>query len=303
MDDLLFGSMHHRCDTDGSTTHRARFTSARDTEDHPTVNVTPLGTSGSYTLNARGCTKPWRYMHHEYSMTIVMNGTSLWRSRGRLFTLSGPALLVARPQEPQICVRVETPLELSVVFIRRPPDSAACGTQFDLPRVGDWNSTQRAMAMIREAKPTEQERRLVELLGELESTTHPPPRHGRSPTPPIRRAASLLRDSYEAKPDAPPRLEDVAHAIGYSYHHFCHAFKDEMGLPPYQFVKALRRSRAQELMMAASSSDKPTPLANVALAAGYADGPHMSRDFKSVFGITPGRWQRGLKRESIRPPA
>ena len=35
-----------------------------------------------------------------------------------------------------------------------------------------------------------------------------------------------------------------------------------------------------------------TPLADVALAAGFADQAHFTRMFRSAFGLTPGRYVR-----------
>jgi AraC-like DNA-binding protein len=34
------------------------------------------------------------------------------------------------------------------------------------------------------------------------------------------------------------------------------------------------------------------PLAEVALTAGFADQPHLTRMFRSAFGVTPGRYAR-----------
>jgi AraC-like DNA-binding protein len=34
------------------------------------------------------------------------------------------------------------------------------------------------------------------------------------------------------------------------------------------------------------------PLAELALASGFADQPHLTRMFRSAFGVTPGRYAR-----------
>jgi AraC-like DNA-binding protein len=37
-----------------------------------------------------------------------------------------------------------------------------------------------------------------------------------------------------------------------------------------------------------------TGLADVAVAAGFADQSHMSRQFKRAYGLTPARWAAAL---------
>jgi len=47
-----------------------------------------------------------------------------------------------------------------------------------------------------------------------------------------------------------------------------------------------RLERAREMMC-----DARTPLAEIAVAAGFADQAHFTRQFPKAFGFTPGLWR------------
>jgi len=47
-----------------------------------------------------------------------------------------------------------------------------------------------------------------------------------------------------------------------------------------------RLERAREMMC-----DARAPLAEIAVAAGFADQAHFTRQFRKAFGFTPGLWR------------
>ncbi len=63
--------------------------------------------------------------------------------------------------------------------------------------------------------------------------------------------------------------------VGLSLSHFCHAFKASTGMPPYRWHLNTRVRRAQKLLVETSD-----PLAEIALASGFADQSHFSRAFR-----------------------
>ena len=58
-------------------------------------------------------------------------------------------------------------------------------------------------------------------------------------------------------------------------------------MPPHQWQLKSRIAKAQELLRYGD-----LPLAQIALAAGFAEQSHFSRIFKSIVGVPPGTWQR-----------
>lgn len=62
-------------------------------------------------------------------------------------------------------------------------------------------------------------------------------------------------------------------------------FVEWVGVPPKVFMGIRRSQRAMALL---SRPPLASPLADIALAAGYADQSHMTRELKRYLGITPG---------------
>jgi transcriptional regulator GlxA family with amidase domain len=62
---------------------------------------------------------------------------------------------------------------------------------------------------------------------------------------------------------------------------------------PGEYLIAARLRRAAELL-----SDARLPLAEVALASGFADQSHLGRRFRSGYGVTPGEYRRRTARHA-----
>ena len=86
-------------------------------------------------------------------------------------------------------------------------------------------------------------------------------------------------------------LEDLAAQTGLSASQFRRAFKVSTGISPHRWQTQLRILEAQELLREGNLS-----LADVSLAAGFAEQSHFSRVFKDVAGVSPGAWQREHRR-------
>lgn len=77
-------------------------------------------------------------------------------------------------------------------------------------------------------------------------------------------------------------IGELAAESGRSHRHFLALFRREVGLAPSTWCRIHRFQRAVELL----GSGGPT-LAEVALAAGYADQSHLNREFRALAGTTP----------------
>lgn len=80
---------------------------------------------------------------------------------------------------------------------------------------------------------------------------------------------------------------DVAQACNLSRGYFIRAFRETTGMTPYQWLLSERINRARELLRASNA-----PLAEVAIACGFADQSHFTRVFSNIVGVTPGNWRR-----------
>jgi AraC family transcriptional regulator len=87
-------------------------------------------------------------------------------------------------------------------------------------------------------------------------------------------------------------IGDLASVVALSRSHFSRAFKHSVGLPPMEYVVARRVERAKVMI-----SSTREPLAEVAMACGFADQAHLNRRFREIVGESPGRWRRSCAQE------
>jgi AraC-like DNA-binding protein len=99
-----------------------------------------------------------------------------------------------------------------------------------------------------------------------------------------RRELRLARDYLHAHLEARVTLEDLARAAGLSPYHLARLFRTAYGLPPHQYLEGLRVRRAADLIRAG------LPLAEAALASGFASQSHLNRSFKRILGVTPAAY-------------
>ena len=73
---------------------------------------------------------------------------------------------------------------------------------------------------------------------------------------------------------------------GLSDSHFAHSFRASTGLPPHQFIRAMRIERAQQLLRETEQS-----IAAIAIDCGFKDASHFARVFKTTAGVSPKRFR------------
>ncbi|MGC6400292.1 helix-turn-helix domain-containing protein [Sphingomonas sp. FW199] len=86
----------------------------------------------------------------------------------------------------------------------------------------------------------------------------------------------------------PISIEAMARVAGLSPAHFSRLFKEVFGDSPYQFVMDYRVEQAKRML-----SERGRPMADIALACGFADQAHFSRIFKRLTGQTPRTFRAG----------
>ena len=117
-------------------------------------------------------------------------------------------------------------------------------------------------------------------MGQRESV---PARQGRSR---LANVAEILR----ARTPGAPTLTALAAEVGVHPAHLARCFRQEFGVAVGEYSRMLR------LEWAAARLKEGTPLAQVALEAGFADQSHFTRAFRRQFGVTPGRYRELLRR-------
>jgi AraC family transcriptional regulator of adaptative response/methylated-DNA-[protein]-cysteine methyltransferase len=105
----------------------------------------------------------------------------------------------------------------------------------------------------------------------------------------IERALKLL-DAAEA----PPSLDELADAAGYSPHHFHRLFKRAVGVTPADYA---RSRRAQSLARSLAENERVT---DAIYDAGYSGPGRFYADARARLGMTPSAWRDGGRGETIR---
>jgi AraC family transcriptional regulator len=84
-------------------------------------------------------------------------------------------------------------------------------------------------------------------------------------------------------------LEILAQLIKLSQSHFTHLFRQSTGKSPYQYLLQLRVDRATELLKLGGLS-----IADVAVAVGFYDQSHLTKQMKRLLGFTPRQFRQRL---------
>ncbi|THD60585.1 AraC family transcriptional regulator [Phenylobacterium sp.] len=98
----------------------------------------------------------------------------------------------------------------------------------------------------------------------------------------LRRSCDIVESNLEATIS----LQVLADECGLSVSHFSRAFTRSTGLAPHRWMMQRRVQVAKEMLL-----KDATPLADIALACGFADQSHFTRTFATATGLTPGRWR------------
>jgi AraC-like DNA-binding protein len=98
----------------------------------------------------------------------------------------------------------------------------------------------------------------------------------------VRRARELLDDVGAGSKSS----HDLEVATGLNRFELARHFRRAFGTSPHRYLLMRRLERARAMVC-----DPRTPLAEIAIAAGFADQAHFTRQFRKAFGFTPGLWR------------
>ncbi|MFO1143191.1 MAG: AraC family transcriptional regulator [Amaricoccus sp.] len=99
----------------------------------------------------------------------------------------------------------------------------------------------------------------------------------------------LAKDVIETRLVGGIGLPELAALCGLRTSQFAHAFRRSTGVAPYRWLVERRVARARDLLGATHA-----PIADIALASGFADQSHLTRCFARRMGATPGAWRAAV---------
>ncbi|NYE44544.1 AraC-like DNA-binding protein [Streptomyces fulvorobeus] len=130
----------------------------------------------------------------------------------------------------------------------------------------------------------EAESRLAFISERLREQLRPEPATGSAE--PDRGIAQSLRDLLDERLLEGVALKEAARLVHAHPTHLVRAFSGAFGIAPHQYMMSRRVDLARRLLLDGQ------PPGEVATAAGFYDQSHLTRHFKRVVGITPGRYVR-----------
>jgi AraC family transcriptional regulator len=95
-----------------------------------------------------------------------------------------------------------------------------------------------------------------------------------------------IEDYIEANLEAPIRICDLAAVASLSAFHFARMFKAATGEAPHSFLQRRRMERAKRLL-----GGSRMPMAELALACGFASQSHFAAAFRKQIGLTPRQYR------------
>jgi len=230
----------------------------------------------------------------EFVRALGVTGTTPWHSHKRLLVgridrgqrtvkLRGGALSLTEGQgfvlPPGLAHRIiaDAPTDYRVICF---PVSAGIGGTAAAALAGqDWALVfERAFASAMHGQR--------DGLSDLLAATLPvaPP----AATELLPRAVRRLSRDIASRPEHSARLDDMAHQSGLSPFHLQRQFVRATGLSPRQARLGERLHRARALLMSGM------PAGEAAVACGFADQAHLSREFSKWTGLPPGRYLRQI---------
>jgi AraC family transcriptional regulator of adaptative response/methylated-DNA-[protein]-cysteine methyltransferase len=107
---------------------------------------------------------------------------------------------------------------------------------------------------------------------------------------PLDRALALIADTA----DAPPRLNELARAVGLSASHLQRAFRKRFGVSPAEFAQSLRLKNLKSALRAAPR------VTDAIYDAGYGSGSRVYEKTGQLLGMTPATYRRGAAGVALR---
>ena len=239
------------------------------------------------------------HSHEEYQLCLCIGSVSRYRYRGGWILVPPGTLSVLMPEEVHTASEAGDrgePTEYRVLYAGpdqlREVATAMGGRRSGLPFFAD--------AVLRDDDLSKRFQQLhaafqgascqlgrdVGLLSMLVALVR---RHAHSPAmrePPTgpRRAVLLARAYLEDNHAANVSLLELQQVAALSPFHLARLFQQEVGMSPHAYLIQVRIAHAKRLLL------RGLPVSRVASETGFFDLSHLTRHFKRLVGVAPGRY-------------
>ncbi len=232
------------------------------------------------------------HRHDSYAIGYTLQGVQAFRYRGAARHSSAGQVFVLHPDETHDGrAGTDTGFRYRILYVEPRAIQAALGEGHALPFVSAAVSDDPRLAAAILPALDDLDRPLAALqrdqivldLAEALAAADPSAARRRLP---MRhwRAVSAARDLLDAAVETGVASADLEAATGLTRYALARHFRACLGTSPYRYLVLRRLDRTRALIRAGA------PLAEAALAAGFADQSHMTRHFRKAYGLAPGRW-------------
>ena len=243
-----------------------------------------------------------KHSHPHFSIGAITGGHSHYLNQRSLQEVGRGSLVLMNPEEVHACNPVaDQPWSylmfyLDTDWLRGQQEEAGLGSEFrpfDMTASRDpllYQGLQHLHHQLVQAPDPLAREVACHLFSRQLLARLTPARWDDRPPQHLQRAAELMQDDSAS----PLSLSQLSAVAGLTPSHFVRAFSQHYGMTPHAYLLDRRIRHARTLLK------QGQPLAEVALASGFADQAHFQRQFKRRVAATPGQYRTQLARQAER---
>lgn len=243
-----------------------------------------------------------KHSHAHFSIGAITGGHSHYLNQRSLQEVGPGSLVLMNPEEVHACNPIaDQPWSylmfyLDTDWLRSQQEEAGLGSEFrpfDMTASRDpllYQGLQHLHHQLVEAPDPLAREVACHLFSRQLLARLTPARWDDRPPQHLQRAAELMQDDSAS----PLSLSQLSAVAGLTPSHFVRAFSHHYGMTPHAYLLDRRIRHARSLLR------QGQPLAEVALASGFADQAHFQRQFKRRVAATPGQYRTQLARQAER---
>lgn len=238
------------------------------------------------------------HRHDTYALGVTMRGVQTFRYRGeQRYSLPGRVIILHPDELHDGGAATEDGLVYRMLYLE-PSVLFQCleAARVGLPFVDDPIVRDDRLAGLLLAALGELDRELDDLFVDdfVSRLTDGLVRHARLPQRPLGSIAwgqvRAAHDYLEAHVTRGVGSQELERITGLDRFALARHFRAAFATSPHRFL-LMRRLQQAKAMIGAGE-----PIAEVAVATGFADQSHLTRHFKKAFGIAPGAWSNMVQR-------
>ncbi|MFM5560727.1 AraC family transcriptional regulator [Aeromonas rivipollensis] len=243
-----------------------------------------------------------KHSHAHFSIGAITGGHSHYLNQRSLQEVGPGSLVLMNPEEVHACNPIaDQPWSylmfyLDTDWLRGQQEEAGLGSEFrpfDMTASRDpllYQGLQHLHHQLVQAPDPLAREVACHLFSRQLLARLTPARWDDRPPQHLQRAAELMQEDSAS----PLSLLQLSAVAGLTPSHFVRAFSQHYGMTPHAYLLDRRIRHARTLLK------QGQPLAEVALASGFADQAHFQRQFKRRVAATPGQYRTQLARQAER---